>query len=88
MALTIEEIRALLAEACGEAEAGMPGTDLLERELLDSLALILLLEGLEDRGIELSPARLPRETFRTAESILEAAERAVRGPGEGISCTF
>ena len=88
MALTIEALRALLAEACGEAEAGMPGTDLLERELLDSLALILLLEGLEDRGIELSPARLPRETFRTAESILEAVERAARETSDGISRTF
>ena len=50
--------------------------DLLERGLLDSLALITLLEGLEDRGIELIPTQLPKETFRTAESILQAARTA------------
>ena len=35
-----------------------------------------LLEGLEDRGIELIPTQLPKETFRTAESILQAARTA------------
>ncbi|MBS6215970.1 MAG: hypothetical protein KH704_03485 [Clostridiales bacterium] len=74
--VSLDEIRDLLAEACGSPEAGEPGVDLLERGLLDSLALITLLEGLEDRGIELLPTSLPRESFRTAESILQAARAA------------
>lgn len=74
--VSLDEIRDLLVEACGSPEAGEPGVDLLERGLLDSLALITLLEGLEDRGIELVPTQLPKETFRTAESILQAAQAA------------
>ena len=75
MKITIEELRALLAEACGTAEAGKPGTDLLDTGLLDSLGLITLLEGLEDRGVPLQPTQVPRETFHTAESILTAIEK-------------
>ena len=44
-------ILTLLAEACGSAAAARPGTDLFETGLLDSLAFITLLEGLEDLGI-------------------------------------
>jgi len=76
-----ERVLALLAECCGTREAAQPGTDLLERDLLDSLAFIDLLEGLEDMGIELQPTRLPRDAFRTPESIL-ALCRAAAGETE------
>ena len=45
-------------------------TDLLAEELLDSLAFIELLEGLEDLGIILQPTRIPKDRFRTVDSIL------------------
>lgn len=69
----------LLAEACGTAAAAQPGADLLETGLLDSLALITLLEGLEDLGILLQPTQIDRERFRTPESILALA-RVEAGP--------
>ena len=60
-----EEIKELIAAACGTREALEPGVDLLERELLDSLGLIELLEGLEDLGIEIQSTQTPRDAFRT-----------------------
>lgn len=65
-----DSVRALLAQACGTQRALLPGTDLLAEELLDSLAFIELLEGLEDLGIILQPTRIPKDRFRTVDSIL------------------
>ena len=44
--------------------------DLLEQGFLDSLALIELLEGLEDMGICIQPTQIPKERLRTVEGIL------------------
>ena len=69
--MTLEHtVRTLLVQACGTQEALRPGADLLEEELLDSLAFIELLEGLEDLGIILQPTRIPKDRFRTVDSIL------------------
>ena len=69
--MTLEDsVRALLVPACGTQRVLQPGADLLEEELLDSLAFIELLEGLEDLGIILQPTRIPKDRFRTVDSIL------------------
>lgn len=65
-----DSVRALLVQACGTQRVLQPGADLLEEELLDSLAFIELLEGLEDQGITLQPTRIPKDRFRTVDSIL------------------
>ena len=65
-----DSVRALLVQACGTQRVLQPGADLLEEELLDSLAFIELLEGLEDLGITLQPTRIPNDRFRTVDSIL------------------
>ena len=65
-----DSVRDLLVRACGTQRALLPDTDLLAEELLDSLAFIELLEGLEDLGITLQPTRIPKERFRTVDSIL------------------
>ena len=65
-----DSVRALLVRACGTQQVLLPGTDLLTEELLDSLAFIELLEGLEDLGITLQPTRIHKERFRTVDSIL------------------
>lgn len=65
-----DSVRALLVQACGTQRVLQPGADLLEEELLDSLAFIELLEGLEDLGITLQPTRIPKDWFRTVDSIL------------------
>ena len=59
----------LLAQVCPSEQALRPGTDLLESGALDSLALIQLLEGLEDMGYEISPTQVDRNAFRTPEGI-------------------
>ena len=58
-----EEIKELIAAACGT------------REALDSLGLIELLEGLEDLGIEIQSTQTPRDAFRTVEGILALCRR-------------
>ena len=63
-------IRDLLVQVCGTQDALRPGADLLEEGILDSLAMIDLLEGLEDLGIQIQPTRVPRDAFRTVEGIL------------------
>lgn len=78
-----ERVLELLAECCGTREALEPGVDLLERDLLDSLGMITLLEGLEDMGVELRPTRLPRDAFHTAESILALCRAAADPKGQG-----
>lgn len=65
-----QQIRQLIAQACGTQEVLAPGVDLLEEGFLDSLALIELLEGLEDMGIVLQPTQIPKDRLRTVEGIL------------------
>ena len=70
------QVRELIAAACGTRESLEPGTDLLERGMLDSLGLITLLEDLEDLGIEIQPTQVPREAFRTVDGILALCREA------------
>lgn len=65
-----EQIRQLVVQACGTREVLTPGVDLLEQGFLDSLALIELLEGLEDMGICIQPTQISKERLRTVEGIL------------------
>ena len=74
-------IRDLLVQVCGTQDALRPGADLLEEGILDSLAMIDLLEGLEDLGIELQSTQVPRSAFRTVESILALCREAVDTEG-------
>ena len=74
-----EQIRDLIARACGTEASLAPGVDLLERGFLDSLALIELLEGLEDLGIELQPTQVPKSRLRTVEGILALCREAAQG---------
>lgn len=69
-------IRELLVQVCGTRDALRPGADLLEEGILDSLAMIDLLEGLEDLGIQIQPTRVPRDSFRTVEGILALCRQA------------
>lgn len=75
------EVRRLLAQACGNAAALREGVDLLETGLLDSLAFITLLDGLEDMGVEIQPTQVEREAFRTAGSIVELCKPFARKAG-------
>lgn len=69
-----EKVRCLLAKACGNPAALRADVDLLATGLLDSLALITLLDGLEDMGVTIQPTQVEREAFRSANSIVTLAE--------------
>lgn len=80
-----ESIRGLLVQACGTEAVLRPGVDLLEEGLLDSLAMIELLEGLEDLGIMIHPTQVPRECFRTVEDILALVAKATETGSDEVN---
>lgn len=52
------------------------GTKLLEEEILDSLSILLLIDGLEERyGIEIPLDKLKVEDFQTISSIVDMISR-------------
>ncbi|MBQ1371452.1 MAG: acyl carrier protein [Oscillospiraceae bacterium] len=51
-------------------------TDLMDEDILDSLAFLELIEELEDRfQIEIQPTQIPAETWRTVVGIAAMVER-------------
>ncbi len=69
----MEHLLVLLGEVITEERALTPETELLASGLLDSFALVELLDRLEDEwGVTLYPSRLPRETFSTAAHLHKA----------------
>ena len=72
------QVLALLAEVCGEPRvAGELELDLYGENLMDSFALVHLLEGLEQRfGVEIWPTQVGREEFATPRKIVELVQRA------------
>lgn len=81
-------IREIIAGACGTREALEPGLDLVERGWMDSLALITLLEELEDLGVEIQPTRVPGDAFRTVEGIVALCRAAEGDAGPSLSQTY
>ena len=73
-----KQVLALLAEVCGEPRvAGELELDLYRENLMDSFALVQLLEGLEERfGVEIWPTQVGREEFATPRKIVELVQRA------------
>ena len=47
----------------------LPDTELLESGIMDSLALIILAEELEDAGITASVARIPHSAFSSVHTL-------------------
>lgn len=71
-----QQLLQILADVCAApALLEHPETDLLKTGLLDSLAMIELLEGIEDVfGVTLEPTQIPREAWKNAQSILALIE--------------
>ena len=65
------DIPKLLNEIIGDEAVLDPDCELLESGLLDSLALIELVNLLEDEGIPLHPTRIDRQRLKTTGSITE-----------------
>lgn len=71
-----KKIMETIKEVCGEDIS--PDTDLISDGLLDSYALITILAGLEEFGIEIDPAEEGIESFSTPQKIIDTAEKARR----------
>ena len=67
--LTEADVLEILCECCGQDLA--PDTELSESGLLDSLGLVLLAEALEDRGVAVSVARLPKSALATPQALAD-----------------
>lgn len=66
----------LVVQACGfERVLDEPDLDLIEAGLLDSLALVELLVGIEERlGVEIPPTDVDRSELATVNRILSFVE--------------
>ena len=67
----------LLADVCGDdAAREHPDDDLFELGLLDSMAAIELLVGLEDEfGVSIAPTEVERSEMNSARTIAAQVER-------------
>lgn len=65
------DISKILYELCGDEAVLSPDCELLESGLLDSFALIELVDILEEQGIELHLTQIDRSRLKTPRSIEE-----------------
>jgi acyl carrier protein len=73
LALILEELTAVLGEPALD-----PATELLELRTFDSLAIVAVLERVEDRlGVEVDPRLVVPETFATPSSLAAVVARVL-----------
>lgn len=71
-----EKIYEIIKELTGFEE--IENVDLIENNILDSLAFIELISELEDEfDIEIQPTQVPSETWRNLDSIVELVESLI-----------
>lgn len=63
------DVNKFICEICGLDEPLKDDEELIESEILDSLAIIELISALEDEGITIHLTRIDRNRLRTVESI-------------------
>lgn len=73
--MEVEELYEILESVCGSPNVRKPDTNLEESGLLDSFALIQLLNELEDRGIVIHPTQVDRKCFSSAQEILKLCKQ-------------
>ncbi|MCQ2610961.1 MAG: phosphopantetheine-binding protein [Treponema sp.] len=73
--MTIEELYGILEKVTGNPQV-RNNIDLIEHNILDSLAFIELLNELEDRGIVIHPTQVDIKNFSTAEQILNMISKS------------
>ena len=64
----------ILYEVCEDDSVYNPDFDLIESDVLDSLAFIEFLSKLEDLGITIQPTRINRKLLRTPRTIEKMIE--------------
>ncbi len=65
------DVKEILFEICGDESVFDDDYDLIENDILDSLAIIDLFSYLEDEGIEIQLTQIDRSRLRTSGSIRE-----------------
>ncbi len=75
------DVAALLFEISGDPRVYLPGTDLKESGIMDSLVFIELFSRLEEEGVNILPTRVDRSLLSTVEGIEKLI--AEHSPGAG-----
>ena len=70
-------VRDILYSICENDLVYTPNIDLLESGILDSFSFIELFYKLEENGININPARIKREDFRTIEKLQELVNKYI-----------
>lgn len=68
------DVNKFICETCGLDEPLKDDDELIDSEILDSLALIELISALEDEGIIIHLTRIDRNRLRTVGSINKLIE--------------
>ncbi|MGN1443329.1 MAG: hypothetical protein ACI4XE_05720 [Acutalibacteraceae bacterium] len=68
------DVKKILFELIGDEAVLDPDCELIESGLLDSLAMIELLDALIDEGVELQITRIDREMLKTPALIQKLAD--------------
>ena len=75
--LTDREILEMLEQCCGRTLT--LDSELVQSGLLDSLGVVLLAEALEERGLPVSVARLPKSALATPRALAAWLHAAAPG---------
>ncbi|MBR2810261.1 MAG: hypothetical protein IKD69_02670 [Solobacterium sp.] len=78
----MKKIADLLYEVTEDERVYDPDCELIESGILDSLALILLIDRLEDEGIELIITRIDRNMLKTPATLAKLIE-SLKGASHG-----
>ncbi len=74
MRCVVLDVNKFICEICGLDEPLKDDEELIESEILDSLAIIELISALEDEGIVIHLTRIDRNRLRTVASINKLIE--------------
>lgn len=75
------DINKFICEICGLDEPLKDDEELIESEILDSLAIIELISALEDEGIVIHLTRIDRSMLKTVASINKLIEETQKQCG-------
>lgn len=68
------DVNKFICEICGRDEPLREDEELIDSEILDSLAIIELISALEDEGVVIHLTRIDRNRLRTVASINKLIE--------------
>ena len=69
----------LLYSLCENEDVYNPDCELIDSDILDSMAIMSLFAMLEDQGIVIHPTRIDKSLLKTPAGICKLVEEAMKG---------